>query len=75
MPFTKPGDIWLLGRHKLICGDSTIKETYIKLLENEMADLIITDPPYNVDYESGDGKKIKNDHFTDSDSFYRFLFG
>lgn len=75
VPFTKPGDIWLLGRHKLICGDSTIKETYIKLLENEMADLIITDPPYNVDYESGDGKKIKNDHFTDSDSFYRFLFG
>ena len=53
VPFTKPGDIWLLGRHKLICGDSTIKETYIKLLENEMADLIITDPPYNVDYTEG----------------------
>lgn len=75
VPFSKQGDIWLLGNHKLICGDSTIKETYIRLLGNVLADAVITDPPYNVDYESGDGKKIKNDHFTDSDSFYRFLFG
>lgn len=75
VPYSKQGDIWLLGNHKLICGDSTIKETYIKLFEKEQADLIITDPPYNVDYESGDGKKIKNDNFSDSESFYRFLFG
>ena len=74
VPFSKPGDIWKLGNHKLICGDSTIKETYIRLLGNEQVDATITDPPYNVDYESDDGKKIKNDHFTDSDSFYRFLF-
>lgn len=74
-PYSKQGDIWMLGNHKLICGDSTIKETYIRLMGNELADAVITDPPYNVDYESGDGKKIKNDHFTDSDSFYRFLFG
>ena len=74
-PYSKPGDIWLLGKHKLVCGDSTIKETYIRLMGNELADAVITDPPYNVDYESGDGKKIKNDHFQDSDSFYRFLFG
>lgn len=75
IPFSKSGDIWLLGKHKLICGDSTIKETYIRLLGNVLADAVITDPPYNVDYESGDGKKIKNDNFADSDSFYRFLFG
>lgn len=74
-PYSKQGDIWLLGNHKLICGDSTIKETYIKLMGNEIADAIITDPPYNVDYESGDGKKIKNDHFVDSESFYKFLLG
>ena len=54
VPFTKPGDMWLLGNHKLICGDSTKKETYIRLLGNVLADAIITDPPYNVDYESGD---------------------
>ena len=75
VPYTKQGDIWLLGNHKLICGDSTLKETYIRLLENQTADAIITDPPYNVNYESDDGKTIKNDHFKDSDSFYRFLFG
>lgn len=74
-PYSKIGDVWLLGNHKLICGDSTKKETYIKLMGKELADAVITDPPYNVNYESGDGKTIKNDNFTDSDSFYRFLFG
>jgi len=75
VPFSKQGDIWKLGNHRLICGDSTKKDTYIKLLENVYADAVITDPPYNVDYESGDGKKIKNDNFSDSESFYKFLFG
>lgn len=74
-PTSQQGDIWLLGRHKLICGDSTLKDTYIKLFEKEQADLIITDPPYNVNYESADGKTIKNDNFDNSDNFYRFLFG
>ena len=73
VPFSKQGDIWLLGKHKVLCGDSTIKESYIRLLGKEQVDAVITDPPYNVDYESDDGKKIKNDNFKDSDSFYRFL--
>lgn len=74
-PTSKQGDIWLLGRHKVICGDSTKKETYTSLFGKEQSDLIITDPPYNVNYESADGKTIKNDNFETSDSFYRFLFG
>ena len=50
-PISKQGDIWLLGDHKLICGDSTKTETYNLLLENELADMTFTDPPYNVDYD------------------------
>ena len=49
-PISKAGDIWLLGDHKLICGDSTKLETYQTLLTNELADMTFTDPPYNVDY-------------------------
>ena len=60
-PFTKPGDIYLIGRHRLICGDSTEPETYKKLMEEDRAQLIITDPPYNVDYE-GKAGKIENDN-------------
>ncbi|MFT6220493.1 MAG: DNA modification methylase [Rickettsiales bacterium] len=49
-PISKSGDIWILGDHKLICGDSTKLEIYQLLLENELADMTFTDPPYNVDY-------------------------
>ena len=49
-PISKSGDIWILGDHKLICGDSCKIETYQLLLENELADMTFTDPPYNVDY-------------------------
>ena len=49
-PISKSSDIWLLGDHKLICGDSCKIETYQLLLENELADMTFTDPPYNVDY-------------------------
>jgi DNA modification methylase len=49
-PISKLGDVWLLGDHKLICGDSCKIETYQLLLENELADMTFTDPPYNVDY-------------------------
>ena len=49
-PIAKAGDIWLLGDHKLICGDATKLETYRALLTNELADMTFTDPPYNVDY-------------------------
>ena len=73
-PFTKPGDVWLLGRHKLICGDSTKMATYKALMGDEVAKLIITDPPYNVDYTGGTEArmKIKNDSMDDA-SFRRFL--
>lgn len=48
--FTKAGDIWTLGRHRLVCGDSTKKETYDALMGDVKANLVITDPPYNVNY-------------------------
>ncbi|GAA0109262.1 site-specific DNA-methyltransferase [Clostridium tertium] len=69
---TKAGDIWLLGRHRIICGDSTLPETYTKLLDGVKANLVVTDPPYNVDVEETAGK-IKNDNMPDDD-FYKFLF-
>lgn len=65
---TKPGDIWTLGRHRLICGDSTKAETYDLLMGSTKANLVITDPPYNVNYEGSAGK-IKNDNMAD-EAFY-----
>lgn len=70
--FTKPGDIWTLGRHRLICGDSTKGETYTALMDGRKANLVITDPPYNVNYEGSAGK-IKNDNMA-SEKFFDFLF-
>lgn len=70
-PFTKAGDIWTLGRHRLICGDSTKEETYKSLMEDKKANLVVTDPPYNVNYEGSAGK-IKNDNMN-TDKFYNFL--
>ena len=67
---TKAGDIWQLGRHRLICGD-TKAETYELLMGTTKANLVITDPPYNVNYEGSAGK-IKNDNMAD-DAFYNFL--
>ena len=69
--FSKPGDVWTLGRHRLICGDSTKAETFENLMCGKKANLVITDPPYNVNYEGSAGK-IKNDNM-DNDSFYNFL--
>ena len=66
------GDIWHLGRHRLICGDSTQPETYDNLLCGKKVNLIITDPPYNVNYEGSAGK-IKNDNLSD-DAFFNFLY-
>lgn len=68
---TKPGDIWTLGRHRLICGDSTKLETFELLMAGRKANLVITDPPYNVNYEGSVGK-IKNDNMP-NDAFYQFL--
>nr|DAJ33401.1 MAG TPA: adenine specific DNA methyltransferase [Caudoviricetes sp.] len=69
--FSKAGDIWTLGRHRLICGDSTKEETYRILMEDKKANLVVTDPPYNVNYEGSAGK-IKNDNMN-TDKFYNFL--
>ena len=69
--FSKAGDIWTLGRHRLFCGDSTKAETYAALMGSTKANLVITDPPYNVNYEGSAGK-IKNDNMAD-DAFYNFL--
>ena len=69
---SKAGDIWLLGRHRLVCGDSTLPETYTTLMEDRRANLVLTDPPYNVNVEETAGK-IKNDNMSDED-FYKFLF-
>lgn len=73
-PFTKQGDIWHLGKHKLICGDATLLNVYKTLLEDEKVDLLLTDPPYNVNYEGGTDDKltIQNDNMADED-FRKFL--
>ena len=71
-PVTKSGDVWLLGNHRLICGDSTKEETYAVLMDGKKANLVVTDPPYNVNYEGSAGK-IQNDNMA-NDKFYQFLF-
>jgi DNA modification methylase len=65
------GDLWLLGEHRLICGDSTNPKTYEDLMDGKLANLTITDPPYNVNYE-GTAGKIKNDNMGNQ-AFYDFL--
>ena len=72
-PKTKPGDIYKLGNHRLMCGDSTDIETVKKLMDNQLADMLLTDPPYNVNIEGTNGMKIENDNM-DSDSFRNFLY-
>ena len=68
---TQMGDVWTLGRHRLVCGDSTKEETYEVLMQGQKANLVLTDPPYNVNYEGAAGK-IKNDNMA-GDKFYQFL--
>ena len=70
-PITKAGDIWLLGRNRLMCGDSTQKDDVMRLMNGQKADLLLTDPPYNVDYEGVAGK-IENDNLNETE-FYNFL--
>ena len=60
---TKLGDLWLIGKHRLICGDSTNPKMYEALMDGAKANLVVTDPPYNVDYEGSAGK-IKNDNMS-----------
>lgn len=69
-----PGDVWLLGRHRLMCGDSTKESDVAKLMSGGQAHLLLTDPPYNVDYQGGtkDKMKIANDNMDDV-AFVDFL--
>jgi ParB-like chromosome segregation protein Spo0J len=78
IPVSKEGDIWLLGDHRLICGDSTKAKTIKELMGDELADMVFTDPPYNVDYGQtmkdnlrGKPRKIKNDNL--GSEFQQFL--
>ncbi len=73
-PTTKPGDLWLLGSHRLLCGDATIPADVDRLMAGKQADMVFTDPPYNVDYQgcTKEKLKIKNDKMADA-AFYQFL--
>ena len=73
-PITKPGDIWILGKHRLMCGDSTSIDHLEKLCNGRQVDMWLTDPPYNVAYEgkTKDALTIKNDSMSD-DTFRQFL--
>lgn len=72
---TQPGDVWILGDHKLVCGDSTLIETANAIMGEEQADMVFTDPPYNVAYEgkTADRLTIENDDMSDEE-FDSFLF-
>lgn len=70
--FVQKGDIWTVGRHTLMCGDATNKEDVAKLMDGKKANLIMTDPPYNVSFKSSDGLSIKNDQMA-KEVFYHFL--
>lgn len=74
-PKTKFGDLYILGQHRLLCGDCTQKEDVAKVLGGKQADIMVTDPPYNIDYGStisGAGRDIVNDNMSDNE-FYQFL--
>ncbi len=71
IPTTTPGEVWELGNHRLMCGDSTQKNDVMRLMNNQNADMLLTDPPYNVDYE-GTAGKIQNDNMS-NDNFRLFL--
>jgi DNA modification methylase len=81
-PKTRRGDLWLIGKHRLLCGDCTLDNDVAKLMDGRAADVMVTDPPYNVDYGSaiiGKNKSktraessIANDNMSDDD-FYQFL--
>lgn len=70
--FVQRGDIWTVGRHRLMCGDATSTEDVAALMDGKKANLIVTDPPYNVDFKSSNGLSIKNDKL-ENDKFYKFL--
>ena len=70
--FVKKGDIWTVGRHRLMCGDATSAEDVATLMDGKRANLVVTDPPYGVSFKSSDGLTIENDSMK-GDEFYQFL--
>jgi DNA modification methylase len=74
VPITKPGDIWQLGQHRLMCGDATKIPDVERLMNGKLAAMVFTDPPYNVNYQGGTGEKltIKNDNMP-AEQFNQFL--
>ena len=70
--FVQLGDVWTLGRHRLMCGDSTKSEDFVRLMDGKRANLCVTDPPYNAAYEGGTGMTIINDKMS-REAFYSFL--
>ena len=86
-PVTKQGDIWLLGKHRIMCGDARKHEQLSALMGEGKSSMIFTDPPYNVNYGAtmknklrhktsaeNNGRKILNDNFKDNAGFYNFLY-
>jgi len=72
-PITKPGDLWILGRHRLLCGDATVAADVERLMDGKKADMVFTDPPYNISYQGVKDKRgIINDKMSDDD-FVGFL--
>ena len=70
--FVEQGDIWTVGRHRLLCGDATNADDVSRLMDGQSANLMLTDPPYGVSFESSSGLTIKNDSIK-GDRFYQFL--
>ena len=70
--FVQSGDLWTVGRHKLLCGDATKAEDVAKLMGDQKANLIVTDPPYGVSFKASNGLTIQNDSIK-GDDFYKFL--
>lgn len=73
-PISKPGDLWLMGNHRLVCGDSTNAAEVTRLMNGQQAHMIVTDPPYNVNYEDTFGRKILNDNMKDFRSFLEKIY-
>ena len=70
--FVERGDVWTVGRHRLMCGDATSVEDVANLMDGRKANLIVTDPPYGVSFKSSSGLTIQNDSMKDEE-FYSFL--